>query len=226
MRLLIGFGKLSLLFSLFIIFTSCTTTDTALVSSTTPEESLQVFDFRNVLWGMSVDEVKQSEESLPVEYTISMGGASFLDYIIYVDGKSLVIRYRFDSDGLYGVFFDSNRLNLAENINSVYEYYLTLINKFNDHFGSSTNIEDNSSEVHLLGRKVAITNRRTFWLTENNDAQLWMLEVNFPPASRYFGFIAPVNSAFSNEMTERLEQLRDGFVGLADASQETEECDE
>ena len=162
----------------------------------TPTPTPIPYDYRTIMWGMTIDEVKASETAplISEEASESSNDVIFLNYRIEVAGVPLIMKYRFDDGELVGIVYDSNDINDVNiDRDNVNQQFYKLYNWFGNLYGTPEN-EDNSIEI--FGNTVA--NIKHTWQHEGNETLLWLFDTG--GFARYFGVIMPVDGSLKRQL--------------------------
>lgn len=158
------------------------------------EPALEHYDYRNINWGMSIDEVKKSTSDSFIEEQPREDGITILIYEAELDDVSVILDYRFKNGSLEAIFCDSVDLKL--NGTEANRQYWKWHERFTEKYGKPRKDND------LSPKGVAgITSLRTVWQDEKNQIELWFTEDDQP--ARFTFVIMDIEGEYKRE-TDRI----------------------
>ena len=146
-----------------------------------PEQGGQPYDFRKTRWGMSIEEVKRSENSKPTD-GINAGRFYFLHYVDTVVGLKVELNYTFEEHLLINAKYIFND-NISEAIEPI-EYFNRIKDSINKEYGDPRQYSEvwskdqykDKPELHNKALYEGDVSYAAFWETPNTVISLMLFK--------------------------------------------------
>lgn len=146
-----------------------------------PEQDGQPYDFRKTRWGMSIEEVKRSENSKPADGT-KVGRFYFLHYVDTVAGLEAELNYTFEENLLTDAKYIFND-NLSKEIEPT-EYFNRIKDSINKEYGEPIQYSEvwtkdqykDKPELHNKALYAGDVSYAAFWQTPDTVISLMLFK--------------------------------------------------
>lgn len=146
-----------------------------------PEQNGQPYDFRKTRWGMSIEEVKRSENSKPTDGT-KVGRFYFLHYVDTFVGLEVELDYTFEENLLTNAKYIFND-NISEEIEPI-EYFNRIKDSINKEYGDPRQYSEawskdqykDKPELHNKALYEGDVGYAAFWETPNTVISLMLFK--------------------------------------------------